>query len=477
MLKGHTHTQPALEAVWIALLLPVLLRPVQSSRALWSQHRQPHYPYSDDIDARPDTAEYRYVREEYEHETDSSASSVAELLKLLEHFHWHPFEPHFIPNSFARRPIPPWTYDWQRFPAYKFPQNITGMESEASVESDLRYSLLVIDGLHNVLNSSDREEVSLHDQCLVLKLRNPSLVCFVYRQSFHALSNFAWSRLPAENIHTQPYWWVLDDQGGLYNTSLPDYNLWSLMFDWRNSSAQMFYIQDTIGEVLSEYPVVQGVFFDDFDGEGCLRTLNTSLPAHYSAQTISEMYAARLKMYSDVIKLMNKNGMMPILGMSSRFNTTSNGCILPEESVLHNLGDDVGFIREAIFDRPVSQATPQGCSEFMTSTLEEVYSQIPTLFWAHTGPGGNLSSLAIPAFLIVRMEYSYFGSSSGWQDSEWSWHQEYDLKYGIPIEPPQVMDGGMVFSRKYSNCVAVVDCRRLRGCVGFSCQSGDCSIE
>lgn len=293
----------------------------------------------------------------------------AELLKLWHIIHWHPFLPHF--PKLTRRPPPPWSYNWGEFPVYIFPQNASGLESAAQIEVDVRYALVVIDGLHNVMNQSQKEEQSLYEQCQILRARKPSLVCFAYRQSWHALSNFAWSRIPALDPATNPFWWVVDDHGKLLNTSVAEYNLWGLLFDWRNETSQMFYLQNTIGEVLAESPVIQGAFFDDFDGEGCLRALNTSMPSHYNEKSILEMYVSRIKMYSEVIKTMNAHNMIPVLGMSTRFNSTANGCIVPEEAVLAAMGE-VGFIREAIFDRPVAQSTPVGCGEFMRSTLEEV---------------------------------------------------------------------------------------------------------
>ena len=295
-----------------------------------------------------------------------------ELLKLLHITKWHPFVPHFHSGDFTRRPPPPWSYSWDQFPAYTFPQNASGMESGEQIEIDTRYTLVVIDGLHNVMNKSQSAERSLYEQCEILRQRNPSLVCMVYRQAWHALSNFEWSRTPALDPSTHPYWWVQQDDHQLYNVTLPQYDIWNLLFDWRNATSQLFYTQNTIGEVMAESNVIQGVFFDDFDGEGCLGALQTSLPSHYTPSVIMDMYTARIKMYSEVIKSLNTNGLVPILGMSSRFNTTANGCILPEEAVLDAMGDSVGFIREAIFDRTQAQTTPQGCAEFMRSTLEEV---------------------------------------------------------------------------------------------------------
>eukprot|EP00040_Diaphanoeca_grandis_P008465 m.45340 g.45340 ORF g.45340 m.45340 type:complete len:140 (-) comp19944_c0_seq1:26-445(-) len=60
------------------------------------------------------------------------------------------------------------------------------------------------------------------------------------------------------------------------------------------------------------------------------------------------------------------------------------------------------------------------------------------------------------AFLIAQGPYCYFGVSTGWLDSEWSWHGEYSWKVGKPLAPP-VRSSQFVFARRFENANVTVD--------------------
>ena len=63
---------------------------------------------------------------------------------------------------------------------------------------------------------------------------------------------------------------------------------------------------------------------------------------------------------------------------------------------------------------------------------------------------------SIAAFLVAMGNYSYYSASTGWFDSDWSWHKEYQSKYGIPLG--NALTRGSVYERSFSNCDVKVNC-------------------
>ena len=71
----------------------------------------------------------------------------------------------------------------------------------------------------------------------------------------------------------------------------------------------------------------------------------------------------------------------------------------------------------------------------------------------------------IAAFLLFRQEFWFFFGSTGWLDQDWAWSKLYDTlsACGKPVDTvPQ--GGPKVFTRKYSGCVASVDCTNTSVC-------------
>ena len=62
--------------------------------------------------------------------------------------------------------------------------------------------------------------------------------------------------------------------------------------------------------------------------------------------------------------------------------------------------------------------------------MAEVASGLPVVVHA---PGNMKDNLALATFLLGQGDYSYFGTSNGWTDGGWVWHDEYDEVYGKPL--------------------------------------------
>ena len=50
-----------------------------------------------------------------------------------------------------------------------------------------------------------------------------------------------------------------------------------------------------------------------------------------------------------------------------------------------------------------------------------------------------------------------FGASSGWVDADWRWHEQYDLRLGVPASSA-VAHGDGVFTREYTSGSVFLDC-------------------
>ena len=69
------------------------------------------------------------------------------------------------------------------------------------------------------------------------------------------------------------------------------------------------------------------------------------------------------------------------------------------------------------------------------------------------------------------MACSVFGASAGWVDRDWEWHRQYDIDYGLPSGPMEVVlpaarerDGastGRIYRRYYTRSIVELDCDAL----------------
>ena len=69
------------------------------------------------------------------------------------------------------------------------------------------------------------------------------------------------------------------------------------------------------------------------------------------------------------------------------------------------------------------------------------------------------------------MSPSVFGASAGWVDRDWEWHKQYDIDYGLPSGPIEVVlptklnragpTSGRIYRRHYSRSIVELDCDAL----------------
>ena len=76
---------------------------------------------------------------------------------------------------------------------------------------------------------------------------------------------------------------------------------------------------------------------------------------------------------------------------------------------------------------------------------------------------------SIASFLIAASPCSYYSASTGWFDRDWTWHQQYDLLYGVPtgVATRRVLATGETeYIRRYTRCNVTLICGHDGRCEG-----------
>eukprot|EP00658_Telonema_sp_P-2_P031034 TRINITY_DN23314_c0_g1_i12.p2 TRINITY_DN23314_c0_g1~~TRINITY_DN23314_c0_g1_i12.p2 ORF type:complete len:156 (+),score=29.61 TRINITY_DN23314_c0_g1_i12:977-1444(+) len=138
-------------------------------------------------------------------------------------------------------------------------------------------------------------------------------------------------------------------------------------------------------------------------------------------------------------------------------------CAIPEEGYVAAL-NNTGFIRFYEFWMSASVGTPSQAATNIDQLANAVYEaqtlRIPLMMRAYAESVNGTADLRfkISAFLVAQAEYCYFGYSSGWYDSDWSWHQEYDRVYGKPLSGAVSLDRAKgQWRREFEHCEVWVD--------------------
>lgn len=358
------------------------------------------------------------------------------------------------------RPQPPWLYSTAAFPSFYFPSDIL---SPTSFSLASRHRLVLLDGGAGAQTHAAAASLA---SCSALKRAAPDIPCFSYRQTAWAQSEFD-LELEAKLNPDDESFWVHESNGSRWQNS----SAWN----FGTEAARLYYTDRIISEVASQSPNVSGVFLDDLDGEGCWGP-SEGFPAHYTPSQVRDMYLQRLSTIRASVQTMNHNGQYPVLAASVQYNQSLTSCIMGESEWLAHLGEDIGFSRFSTFG-PLKARNTSLCNNFMGQAIREGgEGGVPLLLYIPlTGgppptppnPAPPLPSYAIPSFLVVARNYSYFGASTGWENEDWAWHEEYDsvmVGCGVAMEgPPSGPSDFNVWTRRYEHCTAVMNCSSGEG--------------
>ena len=406
----------------------------------------------------------------------------------------------------------PWEYEgFSSFPALFFGASPEGYESNSTMSLALKHQIVGWGWQQNNTGIPGTEEENLLKQAKYFdsfqskqtnnndNINNMSTTVqskFVYRSGYAAAPYWNTSiNMPNEIIYNPNYsdFWMKD----IYNSDKNKQNniCWQgnqPIWNFTNESAINYYMDNVINQVINSYKnttYINSIFFDmcdwiscDFDWiklTNCTGFVNTS-----NQLTINDKIKhgrAALELFYQITVKLNKYNIIPSISIRTLMNKTSvNGndknymlnytsCVISEEEWINKLNGLQWFRYQEYW--PHYGHSRNDSITFLNQIEEMKYvlnNNIPGIqvhaYNVLPYMNKTIDPFYIATFLISQTNYSYFGSSNGWYDDNWSWHQSYDKKYGIPKSMPINLDqNGTKWFRQFTNCNVTVDINQRKG--------------
>ena len=374
------------------------------------------------------------------------------------------------------RPMPGgnWSYDWSRFPAAWFGNNVTGFENERQLESFGRYSLIMFgwQAMQGPTNYSHTLRAQV-EQARRVKQRYPTMPTVVYVPGDGAQPMYDADLPLFEDFERYKGFFYLNATGGPLKRSWkcaintthsgsaagvrgPGCEL--LHWNFYNASAREYYLEVALKAIAVGLDpgneAFDGIFFDA--AMGFMRT--AACPkgaANPECRNVTKAAtdAIGTEVLRRTVENMGKWGKYPIF--NAHYADMSYGGDTPhaEAAIVAAIGDGGGMMRYYDGDAPLSIA-------LIDNALREREAQIPTVFHVKGKKQPTIDAIAV--FLVIQQNYSYFMESNGYYDGDFKWHAAYDYDYGLPLgDPVRTADnatGTVTFTRAFSRCVATVSC-------------------
>jgi hypothetical protein len=204
-------------------------------------------------------------------------------------------------------------------------------------------------------------------------------------------------------------------------------------------AAADYWVDEVIGELTREADI-NSVFFDETDLEYCS---GASTPGcHHSLRDgeLAQLYRDKIQVLRRSALKLNAAGIFPMFSSFNSFN--SSKCAGVDYAEYYGALSDVGWFRFYEFFSASS----------LPNMLLETQLGLPVV--VHDSSPGWTIDLSLAAFLIAQGNYSYFGSSTGWEDPSWRWKPEYDTAYGAPLSVATKNASG--WSREFEHCSVFV---------------------
>jgi hypothetical protein len=253
----------------------------------------------------------------------------------------------------AVRPLPPWEYDWNSFPAAWFGANSTGWETEAQLEQLGRYQMAAF-GFFDLLtmNNYTHEGAALIEQAAIVKKRHPNVTVGIY----------------IDNLRFEPFYdgmkVAVDDPQYrdmfLLNKSSPshaplesetycvqmvpkigarDPRCLAPFWNWFNETAVDFFLDRVLAPLVAQEGF-DVVFFDGADGfiRGARFPGSWQHASNVPAGTThADAVQALVRLHSRMAELCRSHGKYAIL--SEHLQDTGNATTLDEGTIIDGLID------------------------------------------------------------------------------------------------------------------------------------------
>jgi hypothetical protein len=351
-------------------------------------------------------------------------------------------------------PTPPWRYKgYENFPAFFFGANATGPENTNQTALVAKFQFSGWGWQQSVDRTAPVEDGHYWNEETALAQAATRLASFVefapqpdtqnqaifvYRHSQMALSWFDISRSAYVNKNNSDFW-VKNESGSI----CVDSNRGGPYWNFSVPAAADYWVNEVVGELTREANI-NSVFFDETDAEYCG---GFPRPPHVPnchrnlrPGELARLYRAKIQVLRRSAIKLNAAGIFPMYSTFNTFNSTN--CAGVDYSEYYSALSDVGWFRFYEFFSASS----------LPNMLLETKLGLPVV--VHDSSPGSTIGLGLAAFLICQGNYTYFGSATGWEDPQWRWKPEYDVKYGAPLgEATQNTTG---WSREFERCSVFV---------------------
>ena len=210
-------------------------------------------------------------------------------------------------------------------------------------------------------------------------------------------------------------------------------------WNFSHPAAANYWVDEVVGELTREAPAINSVFFDETDYEFCGGGNSCGGPCGGLAPHCdwAQLYRDKIAALRRTAIKLNQAGIWPMFSVINQPGSKRCGGL--DYSEYFDALSDVGWIRfYEFFDFSV-----------LENFVHETALGLPVVVHARA-----LDTASLASFLIGQGPYTYFGTSRGWTDNDWSWHADYDVRYGKPLGPPVKNASG--WFREFSGCSVFV---------------------
>jgi hypothetical protein len=389
---------------------------------------------------------------------------------------------HAPPKGTPARPMPRgnWSYDWSRFPAAWFGNNVSGFENEHQLEIFGKYSLIMFgwQAMQGPTNYSHTLRAQV-EQARRVKERYPGMPTVVYVPGDGAQPLYDAELALFEDFERYSGFFYLNATGGplkrdwkcAINTTHSGepsgrraMGCEMLHWNFYNASAKEYYLEVVLKEIAGMDPdnaAFDGIFIDAAMGfmrsDSCPKAA-ANCPANVTKAETDAIGTEILQRTVENLGKWGKWGKYPIFNAHYGDMSYNGDTRHSEEEIMASIGNG-GMMRYYDGDAPLSIA-------LIDNALRERQIQVPTVF--HVKGKKQPTIDAIAAFLVIQQNYSYFMESNGYYDSAFKYHAAYDYDYGLPLSEPVrtvSQDHGtriVSYTRIFGRCNVTVSCNATK---------------
>lgn len=201
----------------------------------------------------------------------------------------------------------------------------------------------------------------------------------------------------------------------------------------------------------------------------------------FSLFNATALQLAKNAVYSDMVRALNKAGIVPILSLDNRLAASGVGtsapapCAVPADDLLSRL-QGTRWVR--FYEKwPQSfwaHDGPDLAAAMVQNAILEGAAGVPTVLHSggacpaperaitRPGPLGGDVQYAMALYLVVATPGTAVSLSDGWYDASFCWRQDFDVDVGEPLGDA-VRTGPYTWVRNWTRANAAVDVNTSRG--------------